>query len=740
MKKITILLITGLLFLQINYSHAQIVSGVVYGKQSENELTLPGVNVHWAESTIGTITNDQGVFELFKPSKYSKLVFSFVGYTSDTIYIDKASNDLKITLVAGENLDAIQIIERTPGTHIDRLNPILTEKITSAELCKAACCNLSESFETNASVDAYYANAATGARQIRLLGLDGQYVQMLTENIPNMRGLAKPYGLAYIPGPWMEGISVSKGTSSVKSGYESITGQINIEYLKPETADLFYFNAFASTMGRTETNLAGSVILNNKLSTLLLAHVSGNKQRDDFSGDGFMDYPLVSQYNFLNRWRYAGEHLQLIMGVKALKEQRISGQMDFEPDGQRGLDYPYGIGIETERLEGFLKVAYMFNNDLNSNFGSIYSFTGHNQDSYFGLRDYNAVERNLYVNLMFQTDIVNEKHNLTSGFSLVRDVLNEFLDEEELNFTESVPGVFTEYAFNPNPKITLLGGLRFDYSSIYGIAFTPRLHGRYSPGASTTFRFSTGKGYRTPHVLAEQNHFLASSRRIIINDDFDREEAWNYGLSMTQYIGTGPRQLTLNLEAYRTSFMHQVIMDLDSSVDEVRFYNLDGKSFSNNYQVEVSANLFKGLESRVALRYSDVRYEWNGELLFKPLVSKYKGLVNFSYTTPLKKWQIDYTLQINGPGRIPDTSGNPVDYQLDSEFPSYSIMNAQITKYFKTWNIYVGAENLTGFRQENPVLAADQPFGEFFDASLIWGPIDGRKIYAGLRFAIGREE
>lgn len=735
-----VILLVLILLLPQHLAKAQVVSGVVFEKEGDTEISIPGVNVHWAESAIGTITDAHGKFDLFKPAKYSSLVFSFVGYSSDTISVNDINNVINVFLVRGEAIDEIQISERAVGSHIDRLDPILTENITGAELCKAACCNLSESFETNASIDAYYANAVTGAKQIRLLGLDGQYVQMLTENIPNLRGLAMPYGLEYIPGAWMAGIHISKGTSSVKNGYESITGQINVEYLKPNTADIFSFNALTNSVGKRETNLSASALLNNKLSTLILVHVEDNSQRDDFQNDGFLDHPLVRQYNLLNRWYYSTEHFHMHIGIKALKEQRTSGQVGFDQSEARDLDKPYGISIETERFEGFLKMGYTLNNDLNSNFGAIVSFNSHQQNSYFGLRNYDALQESLYVNLMFQTDLINEVHNITSGFSFTYDVLDEILDERNFNITENLPGMFVEYAFNPNPKMTLLGGMRLDINSIYGLTYTPRIHGRYNIGTGTTIRASLGKGYRTPHVLAEQNHFLASSRRLILEEDFEREEAWNYGINLTQYVGLNSEELTLSLEAYRTSFLSQVIMDLDTSTDEVRFYNLDGQSFSNNFQAELSYEIIRGLDTRLAFRYTDVKYSWKGELIDKPLVSKYKGLVNISYMSPLKKWQFDYTLQINGPGRIPDTSGNPEEYQLDTEFPAFAIMNAQITKYFRSWSIYFGAENLTGFRQENPVLAADQPFGEHFDASLLWGPIDGRKVYLGIRFAIEREE
>lgn len=736
--KLLLLFVSGLFSL---VSIGQTVSGTVFEVRGDSDISLPGVNVYWAGSEIGTASDENGKFELFKPSKYHQLVFSFVGYESDTIEISKTDQEIRLVMTAAKILDEIQIIRRSVGTHIDRLNPILTENITGAELCKAACCNLAESFETSASVDAYYSNAVTGAKQIRLLGLDGTYVQLLTENIPSLRGLATPYGLGYIPGAWMEAIQISKGTASVKNGYESIAGQINVEYLKPQTADKFFINALVNNAGKREMNAVGSVILNNNLSTLFLAHVEDNAQVDDYQGDGFLDHPFLRQYNLLNRWYYGTDHFHLHVGFKALIENRTTGQIDFQRGQERDIDQPYGIGIDTDRYEGFLKIGYTLNNDRNANFGTIFSLSNHRQDAFFGIRDYSGEQLNYYMNLMFQTDIFNASNTLTTGYSLNYDDYVEYLNQNEYLRSELVQGVFTEYTYKHDDGFILQAGLRLDYHNLYGLLFTPRIHARYSFAEHTIFRVSAGKGYRSPNVLAENNHFLANSRTIIIAPDLMQEEAWNFGLNMTRYFSVGPRQLTANIEAYRTSFVNQIVVDLDSSVDEVSFYNLDGESFANNYQIELAYEIIRGLDARTAFRYSDVQFSLKGgALVEKPLMSRYKGLITLSYATPLKKWQFDLTSQFNGPGRIPSTSSNPAEYQMAESFDPYTIIHAQVTKYFKTWNLYVGVENLTDFTQEHPVLAADQPFGSYFDGSLIWGPLHGRKFYVGFRFGISREE
>jgi len=720
--------------------NGQTVSGIVYEVKDNSEVSLPGVNVYWVNSEIGIASDENGEFELFKPSKYHKLVFSFVGYKSDTIIVSKVGQEIRLVMTAAKVMDEVQIIRRSVGSHIDRLNPIMTENITGAELCKAACCNLAESFETNASVDAYYSNAVTGAKQIRLLGLDGTYVQLLCENIPALRGLATPYGLGYIPGAWMEAIQISKGTASVKNGYESIAGQINIEYLKPNTADKFFINALVNNAGKREMNIVGSAILSKDLSTLILAHIEDNSQVDDHQADGFLDHPFLRQYNLLNRWYYGTDHIHLHIGLKALIESRTTGQVNFEREQTRDIDMPYGIGIDTDRYEGFMKLGYTFNNNRNTSFGSIFSLSNHSQEAFFGVRDYSGEQLNYYMNLMFQTDLFNVSNTITTGYSLNYDDYNEYLDKANYLRTELVQGIFTEYAYKYEDDFILQAGLRLDYHNLYGLLFTPRIHARYSFSEHTIVRASAGKGYRTPNVLAENNHFLANSRAIIIAPDLRQEEAWNIGLNMTRYFSVGPRQMTANLEAHRTSFVNQIIVDLDSSVDEVSFYNLDGESFANNYQIELVYEIIKGLDARTAFRYSDVQFTLQGNLVEKPLMSRYKGLVTLSYATPLKKWQFDLTNQFNGSGRIPSTSSNPSEYQMEESFDAYTIIHAQITKYFKIWNIYVGVENLTGFTQEHPVLAADQPFGSYFDGSLIWGPLHGRKLYIGVRYGISREE
>ncbi len=730
--------IFGIAGLQAQNEH-KYLKGSVFEKNDLGALEfLPGVNIYWTGTTKGTVTDEQGQFHIALPEgEIPPLVISYVGFQNDTIMLKKNQKDLEIELAVNNELKEVVIANKSPGGYVSRLNPIHTFNITGAELTKAACCNLSESFQTSASVDIAYEDAVTGAKQIRLLGLAGKYSLIQNENIPSIRGLALAYGLSYIPGTWMESIQVSKGTASVKNGYESITGQINVEQKKPDGNEKLFFNGYVNSHGRLEANVNSSIKLNDRWSTAVLGHVENMSNKVDDNGDTFLDQPLVEQYSLMNRWKYDNQKdLHAQFGVKVLYEDRNGGQVDHNSREGNTTSNAYGIHVETKRLEAFTKTAYIFQGRPGTNIALINSFIHHDFNSFYGLNDYDARENNYYGNLMFQTYINNTQHQVTTGFSFVYDGYHEELNDSTFIRKESVPGVFAEYTFIPSEKFTLLLGIRADHSNLFGTFFTPRLHAKYSINDKTIFRLSAGKGYRTPNVIAENTSLLATSRRIRILEDIRMEEAWNYGINFTRYFDILGRELALNIEYYRTDFVNQAIIDKDYNTQQALIYNLEGKSYSNTIQVEAIYELIERLDVTLAFRYNDVKQTTNNVLQQEALVNKYKGLLNLSYATNLKKWQFDFTTQLNGDSRIPTTATNPPEYRRETGSPVYVILNAQVTRFFKRWEIYLGGENLTNYKQQNPIIAADDPFGPYFDSSLIWAPIDGIRIYAGFRYLL----
>ena len=723
------------------FSFADLMKGKVIEKTSTGEiLPLPGASVFWKNTNIGTATDENGRFEINFTNKSNILVIQFVGYTSQELTVNESSkNEITATLVPNIELNEVVISKRKPGTILDRDNPIQSQSITGAELCKAACCNLSESFETNASVDVSYADAATGAKSIKLLGLTGKYIEMMTEKNPNFKGLASVYGMTYVPGPWMESIQVSKGVGSVVNGYESITGQINIEYQKPQRSPKFYINTYANSIGMAEVNVITSVKFSPKLSTSILAHVQDNDREIDKNHDQFLDDPMVTQYNFINRWSWnVNENLKTQFGVKFIDEQRIGGQKGYKTNLSNNINNAYRINIDTRRYEAFAKIGYLFPNNNNKSIALITNYSSHRQNSFYGLRTYNADQKYFYANLLFQSYIGNLKHKYSVGLSYVYDDFKDYLSVDDLgtNRTEKIAGTYVEYTWMPNDKITLQTGLRYDDHNIFGGFVTPRVHFRYQFAPKSTIRLAGGNGRRTSNPIAENSFLLASSRSFDIQDDLKQEKAKNFGLSLTQYFNLFGKGFTASADFYRTTFDNQVMVDLDNSVNTVKFYNLDGKSWANNYQVELKFEPIERFDVTTAIRFSDVKADINNAFRKVPYVNRYKGLINLSYATNFNKWQFDFTTQLNGDMRIPSTQENPSEFQRREKSPAYALINAQITKRFRIWELYFGAENLGNYTQKNPIIEAENPFGEHFDASMIWGPIQERKFYLGIRLTI----
>lgn len=720
------------------------INGTVKDRAGE---PIPGANVFWLNGTGGVTTNANGQFTIPRQKKSQHLVVSFIGFENDTITVGKRQTELNIVLREGVELAEVSIVSRKMGTMKLRSSVLNEDMISSEELCRAACCNLGESFITNPSVDVSYSDAATGAKQIKLLGLSGTYVQMLTENIPNFRGAAAPYGLGYVPGPWMNSIQVSKGTSSVKNGYEALTGQINVEFKKPnaEDADWVSGNLFASTTNRYEANADASVKLSDKWSTMLLAHYENETKAHDANNDGFVDIPRVEQYHLFNRWTYMSDNYVFISGIKALSEDRKGGQANHGM-GEMPDEALYEVNVRTNRYEAFAKNAFIFNQEKNTNLALILSGTLHNQDAVYGRKLYDVDQQNAYASLMFETEFTR-MHAFSAGLSYNFDgfdqryrLTNNVADGRVSGYDrESVAGAYAQYTLNWNDKLTFMAGLRGDHSNLHGFFVTPRTHLKYAPNEYVNFRLSAGKGYRTNHVLAENNYLMASSRKMSIADNLDQEEAWNYGASASTYIPLLGKTLNVNAEFYYTDFQRQVVIDMDSNPHEVAFVNLDGRSYSKVLQVEASYPFFTGFTLTAAYRVTDAKTTYGGELLEKPLTSKYKGLLTASYQTALGIWQFDATLQLNGGGRM------PTPYQLadntsswENRYKGFEQVSAQVTRYFRNWSIYVGGENLTNFKQKNPIVDAANPWGQRFDSTMIWGPVHGVKGYVGLRVNLPR--
>ena len=718
---------------------AQKVTGTVFGDDEGGKQVLPGVNIHWQDTRKGTSTGENGEFEIDRVGGKENLVFSFVGYETNVVRV-VSDDPLEVVLQPNLEIEEVLVVEKDRGSYMSTIDPLHTEKITGAELHKAACCNLAESFETNPSVDVSYNDAVTGAKQIRLLGLDGTYTQLQTDNIPNFRGLATVFGLTYIPGPWMESIQVSKGAASVVNGYESVTGQINVAFKKPDSEEKLHLNGFADADGKLELNANSNIrVYKDLVTTGLFLHAENLSSRIDHNHDGFLDHPMTKQVHLYNTWKLNNRKGLMVHGsVRYLNDGRNGGQTHIIREVPQEEQNAYKTEILNNLTEGVFKIGNVWPSGHVA-LAFLGSVVSHDMNSHYGLTGYDAKEERSYANLVLTVDLDDRsRHLLNTGISYFRDYFREKLENREMERTESVPGVFAEYTLKPSEKLTLMTGIRTDSHNFFGTFVTPRAHFRYQPVPGYTIRFSAGKGFRTANVLAENNYLLSGARKL----DFDeavREEAWNYGASLISGHTVWGNDLQISAEFYRTVFQQHLMVDKETSAETILLKQSDEKSFANSYQVDLRYRMFRNLDLTMAYRYNDVRETIGGKLVEKLYTSRYKGLLSLNYTTRLKKWMFDYTVQFNGGGRLPDlkriTAGN-VTESLPLEFPSYTVMNAQVTRYFRYWNFYAGSENLTGFMQDHPVLGAGNPFGKGFDATNIWGPVMGRRIYAGVRFTL----
>ncbi len=735
--KTLLLLFSGILIWIPSFSQTKVIGEV---KNNAKE-PLIGAAIQVIGKSNGAVTQVDGSFELQGIEASDRLIFTYIGYVSDTLS-PVFGEKMTVTLFeTDESLETFTIRGRTEAV-VDEA-PFLSILITEAELQKAACCNLSESFETNASVDVSYADAVTGTKMIQMMGLDGRYVLISREGIPNIRGLNSRLGLTFVPGTWIQSIDVGKGAGSVINGYESMTGQINVELFKPESMDKWYLNSYLNSFGRLELNANRQIPISEKWSSGVMFHASQQFLEMDNNGDGFMDMPKTRQVNFLNRWKYEGDQLMAQIGVNVFSSESAGGQLGFGFNDELTTSTQYGYEMDTRKAELFGKIGMIYPSKPTQSWGFQYSMSYQDFSGGAGRRVYEGEEKTLYGNFIYQNVLGNSFHQYKTGVSFLLDDFEESFNSNQAGSldstflrTEIVPGAFFEYNFIPNDNFTLVAGARTDFHNLFGTYFTPRIHAKWAFSPALTLRGSIGKGYRTPNALMENSMVWVSSRDILYKADLQPEISWNSGLSLAGSWMVREKPLAVVADYFYTRFESQLVYDQDISSDLLVIDNLEGDSYAKSFQLEASYSFSDRLSAKAAYKNYQNRMTTNGILQQVPYQAQDRFFFNMGYATRFDKWKADLTVNWNGPQRLPDTSDSPSEFRLETESPDFFLVNAQISRGFRWGSIYLGGENILNFRQENPIVDPQNPFGENFDASMTWGPIAGRMIYTGFRFKI----
>ena len=755
---------------------AQDIRGAV---RDADDRPLAGASVYWAGTTVGASTDAEGAFLLHRVKGYDCLVASYLGYVNDTLRIDEAVQRADFALRAeGVELEGVVVEGNLSGNFVKRDGIVKGEMISFAGLCKMACCNLAESFENSASVTVGYSDAISGARQIKMLGLAGTYTQILDENRPIMRGLSAPYGLSYTPGMWLNSIQVSKGVASVTAGHEAITGQINLEHRKPTDSERLFVNLYLDDELRPEANVSTAfpVSRDKKLSSVVLLHGSGDTdvRKMDHNHDGFRDLPRSAQFNVANKWLYAADNgTQVRWGWKFVQESRLGGMLDYRnTDAMReamfrdwdwqteGTRMPlYGSHIRNRNANGYFKVGMPVGpsvydeaeqDEMRSNLAFVADFDHFDEEAYFGLNDYSGNQNSLALNLMYN-HYFTYRSSLNVGVQAHLDYYRETLGNDtpwlgsdrayDFGRDEEEVGAYAEYTYAVRDKFSVVAGLRGDYNAFYDRFFlTPRGHVKWNVTPSTTLRASAGLGYRSTNVITDNIGMLATGRELVIPalGDLDRlEKALTLGGSLTQTFGlVNPGDATLSFDYFRTQFCNSVVVDQEYDAQTIRVYDSDGRSFTDTYQIDFSWTPVERLDIFATFRYTDSRMtidrpDGTTARVERPLVSEYKTLLNIQYATKFRRWVFDATAQLNGPARIPTQTGDLADSRYS---PRYPMFYAQVSRKVGKFDIYVGCENIADYRQEDPILNAANPYDYKFNSMNVWGPLMGRKFYAGLRF------
>jgi len=744
MKSKIILII--LVFFPIILVAQNTIKGKVTVQEGGKINGLEGATVYWLNTNVGTTTNEKGWFTIGYKSEYKKLLISYIGYRTDTVEVN--SNSELIHLLREDNeLDEVNIKSHKKARFVSVLSAANVSKISSDELLKAACCNLSESFATNPSVDVNFSDAVTGTKQIQMLGLNSPYILITQENIPTVRGASQAYGLTFTPGTWVESIQITKGAGSVVNGYESIAGQINAELVKPFTDNKLFVNLYGSGTGRIELNTHFNQKLSDKWSTGLYIHGNNRSKKIDNNDDNFLDSPLTKQINLLNRWQYQNTEKGWVsfINFRYLNDEKQVGEINFDPEKDKLTTNAWGGKINTNRFDTSVKLGYVFPETPYQSFGFQTAYSNHKQDSYYGLRIYDIEHNSVYSSLLFNSIIGDTRSNFKTGLTFTYDGYKELINTTNYDRIENSIGGFFEYSFDNLDNFSLIAGIRADQHNKLGFFITPRLHLRYVPWEKSVLRASIGRGKRSANIFAENQQLFASNRTINILDKggkiygLDPEIAWNYGVSFLQGFNLFERKGDIIFDFYRTNFINQVVVDWETP-QEIIFYNLDGKSYANNFQTEVNYNIFDFVDLRLSYKYYDVKTEYNSGSLSKPLTPKHRFFANIGVKTNENNnsfWKFDVTYNWIDEQRFPTTITNPIEYQKPKYSNTTNLLNAQVTKVFSTkFEVYFGGENITNTTQNNPIISADDPFGEYFDSTLIYAPIQGSSYYAGLRFKL----
>jgi hypothetical protein len=454
--------------------------------------------------------------------------------------------------------------------------------------------------------------------------------------------------------------------------------------------------------------------------------------------------PQRRQLNGMARLLHQGKTWFSQNTIHIVQDNRTGGQVS--SNGGANL---WRVQQDINRVDISGTVGYLGFDKIYNTLAVIYGATMHKTNELYGNNKHNGTQNSLYANLIYATILKNTNNRLNLGGSLQMDDFKENVNDINLDRKDVLPGVFAEYSYN-RPKLGksysdwgVILGLRNDYHNRFGNFLTPRMNLKYNFDENNILRASAGRGWRVANIVPENLNVLAGNRQLIISPNLKPEDGWNVGANFSTRFEIAERNATFNADIYHTRFVNQIVVDQDRDYKNVFFSNLDGVSYSNSLMGVLTYNTFKDFDVKIGYKFNDVKTTINSNLVKPPFVAAHRMLLSLDYKAMRQTLLFHVTGHLVGTQRLPSLTGLPSQYlphHNSSTSPTYINVNAQITKLLGRWEIYFGGENLTNYVQHNPIIAANEPFSDYFNASQIWGPLMGIRGFLGIRYSIAQAD
>ncbi len=590
--------------------------------------------------------------------------------------------------------------------------------------------------------------------QIRLLGLNGAYAQILIDGLPLFSGLGTVYGVEQIPLVTVDRIDVIKGSSSVQHGSNAVAGVINIvhgpiptepqSYLKMSYGhhnEQNYEGAFSTRMNQSGTGLQVAFNYNS----------SPQINMDDAPMIDVAEFDRVGFSTRLSKW--INSKTELTGRASVNFEDRFGGTESadrttigtYKPDSAlvnmwgdtTHQQVVYQEYVRSRRVNYETGLLTQINDYLMNE--TRVSYLQLLQESWYGYLDLTAQQDLLFTVSDFTLYL--ERHELLAGLSYTYD---SFTDNRSVGTHEyHIPALYVQDIFSPTGNWDLMGGVRLDHHNVHGAILSPRMAATYYGLDHFIWRLSIGKGFRTFNLFSE-NHSAISSAvfTLLPTNTLDEEISWSFTLN-GQYSKQLSENFSLAAEAtvYHTRIDDYILFDsqkghTNDGHQKIEYRNLNGTMLTEgvegvltvglpgSFTVEAGANLFNfRTDGSVA----------DGFIYFTP---DYTALGSVKWDSKRAGIHLGVDMNYVGPQLLREIRFGEDLILPERTSPSYTIINAQVEKAAGPFTFSLACQNIGDFFQakEEPIFYSKD---WFYQTTSVWGPMKGRTFYAGVRFNSG---